>query len=197
VRLTPIDLLNKRFATSLRGYARGAVEDYLREIAADYEATVAENARLRETVENLEREIERYRSMETTLKEALILAQKTADETRAQAHREAEAVLREAQSRAAAVSEDAERRLEAVRQQRMRFAREFRATLQAYLDSLDGDARTRSHGSEGERAQPAARAVHGDTGKTQSPNDPISQRPNDPTTPSPDDPIAVEADGTH
>jgi len=140
VQLTPLDLIHKRFPRSLRGYAPAAVEGFLREAAAAYEETIAENACLREQVEALEREVERYQAMETTLKEALILAQKTADETRALAQREAETILREAQSRAASAVEEAERCVEALRQQRDRFAREFRVLLQAHLEGLEAEA---------------------------------------------------------
>ncbi len=139
MRLTPIDLINKRFPTAVKGYSRAAVEDYLREVAADYEGTVAENARLRDCVEALEREVERFRSIEKTLHDALLLAQRTSDELRATAHREADAILQEARVRAETQIDDAHFQLEGLRQQRARFAREFRALLRAHLDGLDCD----------------------------------------------------------
>lgn len=139
MRLAPIDLINKRFPRTLRGYAPAAVEDFLREIALDYEAIVAENARLRERIDSLEREVSRYAAMEHTLKEALILAQKAAEDTREAAQRDAEARLRDADARAAAVIAEAERWVEATRQQRVRFACEFRALLQTYLEYIEAD----------------------------------------------------------
>jgi cell division initiation protein len=139
LRLAPIDLINKRFPRTLRGYAPVAVEDFLREIALDYEAVVAENARLRERVDMLERELSRYTAMEHTLKEALLLAQKAAEETRTLSQQEAEARLRDANARAAEIIMEAERRTEAARQQRLRFACEFKALLQTYLEYIEAD----------------------------------------------------------
>ncbi|HXG23251.1 MAG TPA: DivIVA domain-containing protein [Chthonomonadales bacterium] len=139
MRLAPIDLINKRFPRSLRGYAPAAVEDFLREIALDYEAIVAENARLRERMDTLEQEVSRYAAMEHTLKEALLLAQKAAEDMRGAAKREADAHLRNAEVRAAAIIAEAERCVEATRLQRIRFACEFRALLQTYLEYIEAD----------------------------------------------------------
>lgn len=139
MRLAPIDLINKRFPRTLWGYTPAAVEDFLREIALDYEAIVAENARLRERMDTLEQEVSRYAAMEHTLKEALLLAQKAAEDTRGAAQREAEARLRDADARAAAVIAEAQRCLEATRLQRIRFACEFRALLQTYLEYIEAD----------------------------------------------------------
>lgn len=166
MRLTPIDLIHQRFPRAFRGYARAAVENYLRQVSADYEETVAENARLRDQVERLEREVERYRAMETTLKEALILAQKTADETRAAAQQEVERLLREAHAHVAALTEEAERSVGTLRQQRVRFAREFRLLLQSYLADLEADP-ARSV-TPAEAVSAAAPSVHARTEQTVS-----------------------------
>jgi len=40
VRLTPIDITNKRFRRALRGYRTSEVDEFLAEVGADYEAVV-------------------------------------------------------------------------------------------------------------------------------------------------------------
>lgn len=137
MRLTPIDLLNKRFARAWRGYTAAAVDDFLREVERDFGAVVAENAHLKEKLESLERELQRYQSMEETLKRALVLAEKTAGETCEHARREAERMLGEAQEKAADLRRASEAELEETRRQRTRFVRDFRGLLQTYLDSLE------------------------------------------------------------
>ncbi len=139
MRLTPNDIINKRFARSRTGFSAAEVEDFLREVARDYEQTIAEVYRSQERLEGLEREIERFHSMESTLKEALVLAQMTANETRALAQREAESVLRDTQLRADRMDRDAMHRSEMLRQERLRFGWEFRALLQSQLDHLEAE----------------------------------------------------------
>jgi cell division initiation protein len=137
MRLTPIDLVNKRFTRSRNGYSIEEVEDYLREISTDYEQTLAANAKFQDQLERMERELERYQSLESTLKEALVLAQTTANETRALAQREAESLLRNARSKADLMLEEAVSRTETLRQQRLRLGFELRAMLRANLDSVE------------------------------------------------------------
>ncbi|HLV79741.1 MAG TPA: DivIVA domain-containing protein [Chthonomonadaceae bacterium] len=145
-RLTPVDILNLRFRRGVRGYAIAEVDDFVRRVAADLEAALAENAALRERIGALEREISGFRSLETTMRDALVLAQKAADEMRAAAHAQAEAQVQEAQARVrdiearlqARVSETAAQ-LETLRRERRRLARDMRAQLAAHLDWLTAE----------------------------------------------------------
>jgi cell division initiation protein len=148
VRLTPNDLVNKQFARSRTGYSASEVDDFLREAARDFEQALAESARLQQRLEEMERELERFEAMESTLKEALVLAQMTANETRSLAQREADAILRDAHTRADEVHRDAVWRSESLRQERLRFGWEFRALLQSQLDHLDAELQ-RSEQSRG------------------------------------------------
>lgn len=139
MRLTPNDIVNKQFTRSRTGVSAGEVEDFLREVARDYEQTIADSARLQQRMEEMERELERFEALESTLKEALVLAQATANETRALAQREADAVLRDAHVRADEIRRDATWRSESLRQERLRFGWEFRALLQSQIDHLDAE----------------------------------------------------------
>jgi cell division initiation protein len=134
-RLTPVDILNLRFRRSVRGYAVAEVDDFVRHVAADMEAVLAESAALRERIGAQEREIAQFRTLETTMRDALVLAQKAADEVRAAAHTQASAQIQEAQTRVAEMSA----RVDALRQERRRLARDMRAQLAAYLDWLTAE----------------------------------------------------------
>lgn len=136
MRLTPLDITNHEFTRSRTGVSAEEVEEFLGAVARDYEGVLTELASARETLESVEREIERYYTMENTLKEALITAQHSANETRALAQREADAILREAQSKSEVMLRDATERTEALRQQRLRLGWELRALLQAHLDGV-------------------------------------------------------------
>jgi cell division initiation protein len=139
-RLTPIDILNLRFHRGLGGYSVAEVDDFVRRAAADMEAILTENAAQKDKIVALERELAQFRSIETTLRDALVLAQKAADETRAAAHAQAEATLHAAQARAHDMNADMLSKveamtgqLEALRQERRRLARDLRAQLTSQL----------------------------------------------------------------
>lgn len=143
-RMTPVDILNMRFRRRLSGYAIAEVDDFVRRVASDMEACLAECHAQREQVAALERELAQYRAIENTMRDALIMAQKAADETRIAAHAQAETLVHEAQLRASEQDVQAQMRqaemsrcIEALRQERLRMAREWRAQLSAQLAWLD------------------------------------------------------------
>lgn len=133
VRLTPIDIKNKRFRRALRGYRPSEVDEFLSEVGDDYEAVVVENARLREQVAQMQQELDRYRAIEDAMKEALVLAQRTADELRATAHREAEVIRAQAELQARQEYEQQQRAIQDLRVARHRFAIELQAALHGML----------------------------------------------------------------
>ncbi|MER3472829.1 MAG: septum formation initiator [Armatimonadota bacterium] len=137
VRLTPIDITNKRFRRALRGYRPGEVDEFLAEVGADYEAVVVENAHLREQVARLQEELDRYRAMEEAMKEALVLAQRTADELRASAHKEAEIIRAQAELQARQQFEQHRRAIEQLRTARQQFAIELRSALSGMLEFVE------------------------------------------------------------
>ncbi|MGC8783518.1 MAG: DivIVA domain-containing protein [Armatimonadota bacterium] len=137
VRLTPIDITNKRFRRALRGYRTNEVDEFLAEIGADYEAVVVENARLKEQVAQMQQELERYRAIEEAMKEALVLAQRTADELRASAHREAEVIRAQAELQVRQQFEQHRKAIEDLQAARQRFAIELRSALHGMLEFVE------------------------------------------------------------
>jgi cell division initiation protein len=137
VRLTPIDITNKRFRRALRGYRPAEVDEFLTEVGADYEAVVVENARLREQVAQMQQELERYRAIEAAMKEALVLAQRTADELRATAHKEAEVLRTQAELQIRQQFEQQHKAIEDLQMARRRFAIELQAALRGMLEFVE------------------------------------------------------------
>jgi cell division initiation protein len=85
--------------------------------------------------------------MENTLKESLMLAQRSADETRANAHREAELILQEARQQAEQIRREAEQRIQSLLREietleaRKRAALlELRTLLLTHLQALEPTA---------------------------------------------------------
>lgn len=145
-RLTVLEIETKKFRRRLRGYDPTAVDAFLQEVAAHYEEVLTENHQLREELIGLREEVQRYRTLENTLKESLLLAQKSADETRANAHREAELILREAHLQAEQVRREAEARvqhllkeIEALESRKRAALLELRSILLAHLQALEAE----------------------------------------------------------
>jgi cell division initiation protein len=143
-RLTVLEIETKKFRKRLRGYDPAAVDAFLQEVAAHYEEVVTENRRLREESVGLRQEAERYRAMEDALKESLVLAQRSADETRSNAHKEAELILREAHLKAEQIVREAETRAqrilaetEALEARKRAVLMDLRGLLLAHLNALE------------------------------------------------------------
>ena len=131
--LTPVDILNLHFPRRFSGYDVAEVDVFVRRVAGDMETILAESAALKERIAAQEREISQYRSLENTMRDALILAQKAADETRNAARSQSVAILQETQNRI----DEMHTHIDRLRQERRRLAREIRAHLTAQLAWLD------------------------------------------------------------
>ncbi|MBQ4516412.1 MAG: DivIVA domain-containing protein [Clostridia bacterium] len=98
--LTPIDIENKEFTKAFRGYDIDEVEEFLHVLVADYEKLYRENASLKDKNAMLQETIGNYRGMEETMQNAILAAQKSADDIKRNAYSRAENIAREAQTRA-------------------------------------------------------------------------------------------------
>ena len=95
--ITPLEIENKRFSKkNINGYNPDEVDDFLDELTKDYELLYKNFNESGDKVENLKRELEKYKNIEKTLQETLILAQDTAKSVRENAENEAKQIIKEA-----------------------------------------------------------------------------------------------------
>jgi len=139
MQVKPIDMLNTKFNHRVRGYDTTEVDEFMKIAASGFEQALADNAQLRERVSSLEKEVQRFREMESTLHEVLILAQQTAEEVKTNAHKEADLITRTAKEQLDSELSGARNELEEVYRTRNRFELEFRALLRSYLDICEGN----------------------------------------------------------
>ncbi len=99
--ITAIEIRNQTFGKSMRGYNEDEVKNFLYRLSQDYENLYSENARLKEELQKLEYDLAKYRKMEETMNNSLILAQQTAEGLRANAQKEAELILESSKHRIA------------------------------------------------------------------------------------------------
>ena len=146
IDLTPLDVRNKKddFRRTLRGYDPRKVDAFLTVVADALERHMRESATSGARVEELEQQLETYRTRERALNDALLAAQELREETRLQAERDAAVRLHEAEARARAVLHDAEQavrlcqdKIEDLRATRGQFLGSLRKLFERFDEYLD------------------------------------------------------------
>ncbi len=107
--LTPIDIQKQDFGVKLRGYNADEVDDFLDMVGSDYEKLYKENIELRDKVSSLAKDVEKYKAMEDTLQNSIILAQGAAEDIKKNASERADNIISEAHNK----SEDILRQINA------------------------------------------------------------------------------------
>ncbi len=105
--LTPLDIHNKEFKRSFRGYNEEDVDEFLDRVIKDYELLYRENIELKENMDRLNSKLEHFQHMENTLHNTLIVAQETAEEVKLNAKKTTELMIKEAEINAQKLAEEA------------------------------------------------------------------------------------------
>ncbi len=96
--ITPLDIENKKFGKQImNGYNVDEVDDFLDEITRDYEKLYKENSDLKKSVEDANQEMEKYKNIENTLQNTLIMAQSAATEVKNSAKQQADQIVKDAE----------------------------------------------------------------------------------------------------
>jgi cell division initiation protein len=115
--VTPLDVRQAKFATTMRGFDRQEVATFLAEAADGYDQALRENERLRQEVARLEGSLSQFKDLEGSLKNTLLSAQKLADDLKENAGQEAVRLIRDAEARAEMVVQKAHVRIEDVQRE--------------------------------------------------------------------------------
>lgn len=141
--LTPMDIHNKEFKRSFRGYNEEEVDEFLDKIMEDYELLYKENSDLKDRINIMNEKLQSYTNMETTLNNTLIVAQNTAEELKKNASKEAELIIQKAQQNAEKILQKANQEvvrirmeLENYRKQLNIFKAKFKSLLEAQLETV-------------------------------------------------------------
>lgn len=132
--ISPIEIRKNEFRRSFRGYNEREVNSFLIRVAEEFEALYHENAESKERIQRLEFEMARYKKMEETLNQTLVLAQQTAEELRVNAEKEAGLLLEGARIRIVEIFgayEEILKRLQV-------FQSELRSFLSANVEMMEG-----------------------------------------------------------
>ncbi|HEX6380658.1 MAG TPA: DivIVA domain-containing protein [Acidimicrobiia bacterium] len=106
--VTPHDLRNAELREAFRGYRPDEVEELLERAAITLERMHERNRQLQEKIAGLEAEGSTAKEMESVLRQTLLLAQRTSDETVTAAHEKSRHLIEEAEDRAMTLTSEAE-----------------------------------------------------------------------------------------
>lgn len=153
MRLTPLDIQQRQFSPRFRGIDPHEVRQFLELCADEMEELVRETIALKEEIRARDAIIADTRDRERALQEALISAQRLAEEMKSQARKEAEIIVSEAELQGERIVQDAHDRrsdllneLADLRRQTASLQVELRATLESHLRLLN--ASTESVGDD-------------------------------------------------
>ncbi|MDI3270336.1 MAG: DivIVA domain-containing protein [Bacillota bacterium] len=139
--LTPLDIQQKEFKRSFRGYDVDEVDEFLDEVVRDFEQLLKENAALKMQLEEYREKVDQYKEMEDALRNAILVAQETANEVKAAARKEAELIVREAEAEAEKrrrsareAVEKAQESLKALERQGLEFRARIRSLLEGQVE---------------------------------------------------------------
>lgn len=144
--LTPIEIQSRTFKSGL-GYDKKEVDQFIKEILTNYEAMYRENMELNDKLNTLNEGIQYYKTIEKTLQKALVLAQKTAEDTKESAVKKAKLIEKEAENKAQAILADAKNELHSLHMQTMQliqqydlYKSQFRNLAASQIDLLESES---------------------------------------------------------
>lgn len=138
MKMTPLDIRQKRFETQLRGYSKKEAEAFLELTAGEFEEVVRENISLKEEVKRVQARLEQHVEREKALQETMVTAQRISEDVKAQARKEAEVIIADAELQAEKIIANANNRLVELVKELTELKRQkvqFESHLEALIDS--------------------------------------------------------------
>lgn len=124
--LSPLDLKNKMMEPKKRKYYdKDETDDYLELVMEQYKELYDENLELKKSVKSLNDGVQYYRSIENTMQKALVLAEKTAKETKDAAQLKAEAIEKDANTKADKIIAEAEQEYDKLKEKCLSLVQQF------------------------------------------------------------------------
>ncbi|EGQ4260667.1 DivIVA domain-containing protein [Staphylococcus pseudintermedius] len=143
---TPSEIKNKAFTRIKNGFEPTEVEQYLEQLSHEIERLKEDKKQLEKVLEERDAHIQSFKEVEKSVGEAIVSAQRAADETKAAAQKERDAIIQKAQAEASQIVNDGiekVRRLsfqtEDMKRQSKVFRSRFRMLVEAQLDLLKSD----------------------------------------------------------
>lgn len=99
--------ITRKFNTSLSGYNKIEVNNFVNEVTSEYESMLAKLKKQDEDIISLKQELEKYKNMENTLNRAIVIAEDASNQIKKIARDEARGVIDDARRNASRIVNDA------------------------------------------------------------------------------------------
>lgn len=123
--LTPMELKSKQVQPRKRKYDREEMDQFLEMVYENYQQLYENNNELKKKIKTLSEGIQYYRSIENTLQQALVLAEKTSNETKDAAILKAEIIEKEANAKARQIVGAAEKEYNEIKSHCVHLVQQF------------------------------------------------------------------------
>ncbi|OPJ56884.1 DivIVA domain-containing protein [Alkalithermobacter paradoxus] len=140
--ITPLDIENKEFKKSLRGYKEEEVDEFLDEVKEDFEKLYKENIELKDKLNMMSEQVSRYKNIEETLKNTLIVAQNTAEDVNSTALKKAQVIIEEAELKARKIIETANNEVIDIKKEYEEIRKEFKIFKTRFKSLLENQIKT-------------------------------------------------------
>ncbi|MCK5340509.1 MAG: DivIVA domain-containing protein [Desulfobulbaceae bacterium] len=142
--LTPQDIQSQQFHVRFRGFDTDEVDVFLEKIAEDFLEIIQENKLLKKKIESLTSDLHTFNDQDQSFKDAMISAQKVADEMKEKSAKEAEDLLTEARDQARQLRDEAhseiaglEKQVDDLKALREAVKSDVRNLLETYMTKLE------------------------------------------------------------
>lgn len=134
--ITPLEIENKKFSKQImNGYNVEEVDEFLDQLTTEYEKMYKENTEFKNKVEDLEKDVVHYKTIEGTLQNTLVMAQSTAEEVKDIAKKQADQIVQEAQINARRAVDTLEQEISLKKRELENIQKEF-DVYKAKMESL-------------------------------------------------------------
>lgn len=138
--LTPLEIHNKEFKKSMRGYDIDEVNEFLDQVIRDYELYIRQNKEKEDELELVKKKLSNYEEMQDSLNRSILVAQEAADRLKENTDREIEVMKREAHNYAENVRKEADYYAAEVKKKADEYAEETRKKADQYATEVHKEA---------------------------------------------------------
>ncbi len=138
MKITPLDIQQKKFGVKFRGFDVREVNSFLDLITGEFESLIKENNYLKEELSKKEAKILDFKKKETTLKDTLMNAQQIVENLKGNAQKEAELIIKEAELKADGLVKDAHKEIANLKKE----LNDLKKQKILYLEKIKGIIRT-------------------------------------------------------
>ena len=123
--MTPVDIETADFKKVALGYSCDEVDTFLDKVIVEFERLFKENAKLQDKVTTTEEALKYYKDLGDTIRNSIVRAEKTVEETKHNAEVEASQIVKTAEQQAVDIMQDAHKQLYQLKNEIIRVRAEY------------------------------------------------------------------------